>query len=98
MQPLLILFVFPVLVGIAAGSLMCKARDVSNALLVAALASIVVTCIAVQMLEIHALWHWIAALLVCLLPVSISVAVALFWYGHLSAPRHHGRGHRHLDA
>ncbi len=97
MQPILILFVFPVLVGIAAGSVM---RDARNALLVAASGSIVVTCIAVQMLEIHALWHWIAALLVCLLPVSISVAVALFWYGHLSAPRRHAHRHthRHLDA
>lgn len=93
MQPLLILFVFPALVGIAAASVM---RDARNALLVAALGSIVVTCIGVQMLEIHALWHWIAALLVCLLPVSISVAVALFWYGHLSAPRRHA--HRRLDA
>lgn len=88
MQPLLILVVFPILVGIGAGMLF---RDARNASLAAVIGSIVVTCLSVQFLAPGATWNWIAALLVSLLPISIAVAAALFWYGRLTTPPRHRR-------
>jgi uncharacterized membrane protein len=87
-QPLLILFVFPVLVGIAAEMVF---RDARNASLAAAIGSIFVTCVSVQVLAPDAAWNWIAALLVSLLPVSIAVAASLFWYGRMKTPARHRR-------
>ncbi|MEP7062809.1 MAG: hypothetical protein ABI881_10445 [Betaproteobacteria bacterium] len=86
MEPLLILVVFPAFVGIAAGMLFDDARHAS---LAAVIGSIVVTCLSVQIVAPGAPWNWLAALLVSLLPLSIAVAAALYWYGRRNTlPRH----------
>jgi hypothetical protein len=90
MEPLLILVVFPVLVGIGAEMVF---RDARNASLAAAIGAILVTCISVQLLAPGATWNWLAALLVSLLPISIAVAAALYWYGRMTTPPRHRRQH-----
>ncbi|HEY5365989.1 MAG TPA: hypothetical protein VIL19_05900 [Casimicrobiaceae bacterium] len=84
MQPLLILVVLPILVGTGAE---LAFRDAKNASLAAAIGAIVVTCLAVVALDPRGTWTWLAGLLVSLLPVSIAVAAALFWYGRTPTPR-----------
>ncbi|MEO8849036.1 MAG: hypothetical protein ABI440_10485 [Casimicrobiaceae bacterium] len=84
MQPLLILLLFPVLVGICAELVF---RDAKHASLAAAVGSVVVTCLAVQRLAPQGAWNWLAALLVSLLPMSIAVTTALFCYGRAQSAR-----------
>ncbi|MEO6929395.1 MAG: hypothetical protein ABI190_09530 [Casimicrobiaceae bacterium] len=83
-QPLLILLIFPALVGVCAELIF---RDAKNASLAAAIGSIVVTCLAVQGLAAPGAWNWLAALLLSLLPISIAVCTALFCYGRAPTPR-----------
>jgi uncharacterized membrane protein len=87
-QPLLILLVFPIVAGIVAEMIF---RDARNASLAAAIGAVLITCISVQLLAPDATWNWIAALLVSLLPISIAVTAALFWYGRRQSPPRHQR-------
>ena len=88
MQPLLILLVFPIVAGIAAEMIFRDARNVS---LAAAIGAVLITCVSVQLLAPGTTWNWIAALLVSLLPISIAVTAALFWYGRRQSPSRHQR-------
>jgi hypothetical protein len=83
-KPLLILFAFPVLVGILGETLF---RDARKGSLTAAISAIGVTFASVQILEPREAWNWIAVLLVSPLPIAIAVAVAMFWHGRRRLPR-----------
>ena len=89
MGPLLVLVVFPVLVGLAAEYVF---RDARRAALAAAVGAMGVTCISVQFLDSTETWSWLAALLVAPLPIAFAVGTAIFWYGHLDS---HRRPRRH---
>jgi hypothetical protein len=80
MEPLLVLVVLPVFVGIASE---LAFRDARNASLAAALGAALTVCLCVKLLDPDATWGWLAALLVSPLPIAFAVATALFLYGHL---------------
>jgi hypothetical protein len=84
MEPLLVLVVLPMLVGIVAE---LAFRDAKRASLAAALGTTAIVCLSVQILDANAAWTWLAALLVSPLPIAFAVATALFLYGHLHARR-----------
>jgi predicted outer membrane lipoprotein len=90
-EPLLVLVVLPVLLGIAADFVF---REPRKATFAAALATVAGVCLFVEVRGTNATWTWFAALLVSPLSVAFAVAAALFWYGHLQerARRKH-RGH-----
>jgi len=83
-KPFLILFAFPVLVGILGETIF---RDARKGSLAAALGAIAATFAFVQVLEPRGSWNWIAALLVSPLPMAIAVAVAMFVHGRKRSPR-----------
>ena len=80
MEPLLVLVVLPVLLGVAADLVF---REPRKATFAAALATVVIVCAFAQLRGTDAPWTWFAALLVSPLSVAFAVATALFWYGHL---------------
>jgi hypothetical protein len=84
MEPLLILVVLPVLIGIASE---LAFRDARKASLAATLGTTLALCLSVWALESSAAWSWLAALLVSPLPIAFAVATVLFLYGHLQARR-----------
>jgi len=84
MEPLLVLVVLPMLVGIVSE---LAFRDAKKASLAAALGTTAVVCLSVELLDTHASWAWLAALLVSPLPIACAVATALFLYGHMHARR-----------
>jgi hypothetical protein len=90
MSPLLVLVVFPILVGVAAEYVF---RDARRATLAAAVGAAAVTCLSIQFLDSTATWSWLAALLVSPLPIAFAVASAIFWYGHLHGRRPRRRHH-----
>jgi hypothetical protein len=90
MEPLLVLVLLPVLVGIASE---LAFRDARNASLAAAAGSTLVVCLCVRALDPNAPWGWLAGLLVSPLPVAFAVATALFLYGHLRGGRRSKRRH-----
>ena len=90
MEPLLVLVVLPMLIGIVSEFAF---RDARNASLAAALGTTAVVCLSVQVLDANATWTWLAALLVSPLPIACAVATVLFLYGHLQArPRNKRNG------
>ena len=88
MEPLLVLVVLPMLVGIASE---LAFRDAKKASLAAALGATLAVILCVRALDPNATWGWLAALLVSPIPVAFAVATALFLYGHLRGGR---RGRR----
>ena len=89
MEPLVILVVLPILIGIASEM---QFRDTKKASLAAALASALVVCLCVNALDPHETWSWVAALLVSPLPIAFAVIAVLICYGGSQDRR---RKHRH---
>lgn len=85
MEPLVILFVSPVLIGIASEVFFHDAKKASFA---AALGSAVFACSCVQVLDRDGTWTWFAALLVSPLPIAFALTTVLLWYGRSQRPRH----------
>jgi hypothetical protein len=88
MEPLLILVVIPVVIGIAAE---VAFRDARNASLAATLGTLLSIGAAVHVLGSDVGWGWLAALLVSPLPIACSVATALLAYGHFQERRRRRR-------
>jgi hypothetical protein len=86
MQPLAVLIVLPVLVGVAAELLF---RDTSRASLAAAVLSslLVYGCLAV--LDPGGTWNWLATFLVSPLAIAFSLATVLTCFGYLEGRRRH---------
>jgi hypothetical protein len=84
MEPLLVLVVAPMLIGIAAE---LTFRDARNASLAATLGTTLAVCLSVQALDSNGSWTWLAALLVAPLPIAFAVATAMYLHGHLQARR-----------
>jgi ABC-type polysaccharide/polyol phosphate export permease len=87
MEPLVVLVVLPVLVGLVAQLLL---RDPSRASLVAATVSslLVYACLAV--LDPGGRWNWLATFLVSPLAIALSLATVLTCFGYLEG-RHRKR-------
>jgi hypothetical protein len=90
MEPLLILVIFPALIGTASEFVF---RDARRASLVAGAGSLLMVALSVVVLDRAASWGWIAAVMVAPLPIALAVAAAMFWYGWLGV--HHGPRRRH---
>ena len=84
MEPLVVLVVLPVLVGVGAELLF---RDTSRASLAAAIASslAVYTCLWIG--DPGGTWNWLATFLVAPLVIAFSLATVLTCFGHFEGRR-----------
>jgi len=88
MEPLIVLVVIPVMIGVVAELLFRNARA---ATLAATLGTLALIALTVHVLGSDTGWGWFAALLVSPLPIACSVATALLAYGHLQERHRHKR-------
>ena len=91
MQPLAVLVVMPVLVGLAAELVF---RDTTRASLAAALASSLAVYACLATLDPGGTWNWLATFLVSPLAIALSLATVLTCIGYLDG-RHNHRKRRH---
>lgn len=87
-----VLVILPVLVGVAAEALF---REPRRASLAAVIATAVVTCLAVLILDRGDSWSWIAGLMVLPLSIALAVAATLVCDGRLHMPPRHANRHSH---
>jgi hypothetical protein len=85
LEPIVVLFLLPVLIGIGAELLW---RDSKNASLTATLATAfaVFACLQVRIPE--ETWNWLAAFLVLPLPVAFALATVFICQGRVHTRRH----------
>lgn len=83
MNALIVLVLLPLLVGVAAEALF---REPRRASLVAVVATAVLTCVTVQVLDRGDSWNWIAGLMVLPLSIALAVAATLVCDGRLDPP------------
>lgn len=93
MEPIAILLVLPVLIGVAAERYF---RDVKNASLAAALGSALVVALCVKALDPDGNWSLLAAMMVSPLPIAFAAGAVLICHGRSEArarkQRKRGRG------
>ena len=87
MRPLVVLFVLPVLIGIASVALF---RDTTRASCVATFAAPLVVLGCLFYLDPDGNWDWLAALLVSPLTIAFALASVMIYYGR-SQVRKRGR-------
>jgi hypothetical protein len=90
MQPLVVLLVLPIAVGIVAA--LCF-PDAKSASLVATLASVLAVCLSVGLLGGMDRWSWLAAFMVSPLTVAFTVAAVVVCQGRLH--EHARKPHSH---
>lgn len=78
MEPLVVLFVLPVLVGVASVVLF---RDTTKASCVATFASPLVVFACLSAFDPDGTWNWLAALLVAPLAIAFALAAVMVYYG-----------------
>jgi hypothetical protein len=88
LEPLIVLVVLPVLIGIGAAML---ARDTRHASLVAMLACALAVFAGVNIRVPVESWNWLAASLVLPLPIAVAVAMVFIWHGRDHPRRHRAR-------
>ena len=87
MQPLAVLVVFPVLIGIGAQLLF---GDAKRSALAATVSSIVLVTICLAAGDPGGGWTWLATLLVLPLPIALALAAVVLCYGRSRVrPKHH---------
>lgn len=89
MEPVAVLLVLPVLIGVAAERLFREAR---YAMLAASLGAALVVALCVKLLDPIGGWSWLAAMMVSPLPIALAVGTALICHGHADSRRRR-RGH-----
>ena len=77
-EPLIVLVLLPLVIGIAAAML---ARDTRNASLVAMLACALAVVAGVGVRIPQESWNWLAAMLVLPLPIAVALAMVFVWHG-----------------
>jgi hypothetical protein len=87
MEPLTILLLFPVAIGIAAQLVFDDAR---KAACTATLGSALAVFVALYARDPGGTWNWLAALLVLPLPVAFALAAVVLCYGRARRPRKGG--------
>jgi hypothetical protein len=90
MEPLAVLVVLPVLVGVAAELLF---RDTSRASLAAAVLSSLSVYACLAALDPGGTWNWLATFLVAPLAIAFSLATVLTCFGYLEGRRHPRKRH-----
>lgn len=80
MEPLFVLFVLPVLVGVASELYF---RDTTHASLTATLVAPCVVFICISARDPGGTWNWLATLLVSPLAIAIALATVLICFGRL---------------
>ena len=90
MQPLAVLIVLPVVIGIAAEVLF---RDVSRASLAAAVASAASVYACLATLDPGGTWNGLATFLVAPLSIAFSLATVLTVFGYREGRHRHRRHH-----
>jgi hypothetical protein len=88
MEPLLILFLLPALIGIVSDLVF---RDTKNASVAATIGSALVVYLCLRALDPGGTWNWLAALLVLPLPIAFALAAVLIFDGRSQAHRRHHR-------
>ena len=88
LEPLAVLFLLPVLIGIASELYF---RDTRHASFVATLGSIVAMYVFFELRDPNGTWNWLAAFLVLPLPIAFALAAVLICYGRVQTRRRHGR-------
>lgn len=78
MEPLVVLFVLPVLIGIASAVLF---RDTTKSSCVATFASPLVVFVCLSSFDPDGSWNWLAALLVAPLAIAFALAAVMLYYG-----------------
>lgn len=78
MEPLIVLFVLPVLIGIAAVALF---RDTTKSSCVATFASPLVVFACLRFLDPEGTWNWLATLLVSPLAIAFALGAVMACYG-----------------
>ena len=84
MEPLLVLFVLPVLIGVAAVALF---RDVTRASCLATFASPLVVFCCLRLRDPDGTWNWLAAMLVTPLAIAFALAAVMLCHGRSQTPR-----------
>jgi hypothetical protein len=90
MEPVFVLFVLPVLIGILSERIF---RDTRHASLAAAIASVLLVWLCVHSRAPDETWGWLASLLVSPLPIAFALVAVLYCYGRQEARdrrRHEG--------
>lgn len=88
MQPLFVLILLPVLIGVAAELLF---RDARTASCVAMLGAALAVFLCLMAGDPGGSWNWLAALLVMPLPIAFALAAVVLCYGRSQVKRRHGR-------
>ena len=84
MEPLVILVLLPIAIGIVSELLF---RDTAHASLAAAIATTLVLFLCLRLLAPAGLYNWLAVLLVSPLSIAAALAAVLILYGHKDARR-----------
>jgi hypothetical protein len=89
MQAIVILFVLPLIVGVAS---QLTFRDAKRASLAAVVGTLVAIALCVDVLDSSGRWSWLAGLMVSPLPIAVAVAAVLVCHGRLEGhrPRRNG--------
>ncbi len=86
MEPLVVLFVLPVLIGIASVALF---HDTTRASCAATFASPLVVFGCLVTLDPDGTWNWLAALLVAPLAIAFALAAVMLSYGRSPVRKRH---------
>jgi len=84
MEPLVVLVLLPVLIGVVSEMLF---RDTTHASLAAAVGTTLVVFLCLWYLDPDGTWNWLAALLVSPLAIASALAAVLICYGRSQVPR-----------
>ncbi len=88
MEPIAVLVVLPIAIGIVSELLF---RDTTHASFVAAIATTLSLFICLRLLAPAGLWNWLAVLLVSPLAIASALAAVLILYGHKQSRRRRRR-------
>jgi hypothetical protein len=88
MQPLLVLILLPVLIGVVSELIFRDARKASCAAMLGATLTVL---LCVQAGDPGGAWNWLAALLVMPLPIAIALASVVLYNGRSQVRRRRGR-------
>ncbi len=85
MEPLVVLFVLPVVIGIVAAALF---RDTTRASCVATFASPLVVYFCLTYRDPDGTWNWLATLLISPLAIALALAAVMALFGRTNVRRH----------
>ncbi len=84
MEPLLVLFVLPVLIGLVSEWIF---RDTRQASVAATVGCVLFVYVCLKALDPDGTWNWLAALLVLPLPIAFALAAVIACWGRSPARR-----------